>query len=217
MFDFLCNNSIYCGFREVSLWSISINWLKNLNYKKIAKTSAKVGRKGIKSALGLALNIILTVLLIIICTGSLFVVVFASYVKNTLSEELKVSLTEYKLSQTSTIYYWDDDLGDYAVLEKLAGKKNSTWVNYEDLNRYLEYAAVAIEDKRFYDHHGVDWFRTTAAFSKMFLSMSNTFGGSTITQQLIKTLTEYDDVTVKRKLLEIFRALDFEKRYTKEE
>lgn len=194
-----------------------LNWLKNLNYKKIAKTGAKVGGKGIRSVLGLALKIILTVLLIIICTGSLFVVVFASYVKNTLSEELKVSLTEYKLSQTSTIYYWDDELGDYAVLEKLAGKKNSTWVNYEDLNKYLEYAAVAIEDKRFYDHHGVDWFRTTAAFSKMFLSMSNTFGGSTITQQLIKTLTEYDDVTVKRKLLEIFRALDFEKRYTKQD
>lgn len=194
-----------------------LNWLKSLNYKKMAKTGVKAGGKGLKAGLGLALKIILTILLIIICTGSLFVVVFASYVKNTLSEELNVTLSEYKLSQTSTIYYWDDELGDYAVLEKLSGKTNSTWINYEDLNKNLEYAAVAIEDKRFYDHHGVDWFRTTAAFTKMFLSMSNTFGGSTITQQLIKIITTYDDVTVKRKLLEIFRALDFEKRYTKEE
>jgi penicillin-binding protein 1A len=56
------------------------------------------------------------------------------------------------------------------------------------------------------------------AFSKMFLSMSNTFGGSTITQKLIKTHDRCkNDVTVKRKLLEIFRALDFEKRYTKQD
>lgn len=51
----------------------------------------------------------------------------------------------------------------------------------------------------------------------MFLSMKNDFGGSTITQQLIKNLTKQDDITVQRKLLEIFQALEFEKSYDKEE
>jgi penicillin-binding protein 1A len=76
---------------------------------------------------------------------------------------------------------------------------------------------VAIEDKRFYEHHGVDWYRTVAAFMNMFLSNDDNFGGSTITQQLIKNITEYDDVTVQRKLYEIFRALELEKNYTKDE
>ena len=76
---------------------------------------------------------------------------------------------------------------------------------------------VAIEDKRFYEHQGVDWYRTVAAFFNMFLGMKNDFGGSTITQQLIKNVTEKDDITVQRKLLEIFRALELEKSYTKEE
>ena len=81
----------------------------------------------------------------------------------------------------------------------------------------MEHAAVAIEDKRFYKHKGVDWYRTTGAFINMFLSMKNDFGGSTITQQLIKNLTKQDDITVQRKLLEIFQALEFEKSYDKEE
>ena len=51
----------------------------------------------------------------------------------------------------------------------------------------------------------------------MFLGGSSTFGGSTITQQLIKNLTGNDDVTVRRKVLEIFCALQFEEQYTKEE
>jgi penicillin-binding protein 1A len=192
---------------------------KRLSYKDIALKSAKAGTRGAKATIGLVLKIILTVFLIILCTGSLFLVVFSAYVKNTLSDEFSVTLSEFSLAQTSTIYYWDNGIGDWAVLDQLSGKTNSNWVSYEDLgeNKYLEHAAVAIEDKRFYKHHGVDWYRTTAAFANMFLSMSDTFGGSTITQQLIKMLTEYDDVTVKRKLLEIFRALEFEKKYTKEE
>jgi penicillin-binding protein 1A len=51
----------------------------------------------------------------------------------------------------------------------------------------------------------------------MFLSMRDTFGGSTITQQLIKNLTHEDDITVQRKLQEIFRAIEFERHWSKEE
>jgi penicillin-binding protein 1A len=78
-------------------------------------------------------------------------------------------------------------------------------------------AIVAIEDKRFYEHKGVDWYRTSAALVNMFITMRNDFGGSTITQQLIKNLTKQDDITVQRKLLEIFQALEFEKTYDKKE
>ena len=49
----------------------------------------------------------------------------------------------------------------------------------------------------------MDWYRTAGAFAQMFLSMSNDFGGSTITQQLIKNNTQNDADLVSRKLLEI--------------
>ena len=81
----------------------------------------------------------------------------------------------------------------------------------------MEKALVAIEDKRFYDHKGVDWYRTLGAFVEMFARMETSYGGSTITQQLIKNLTGEDEVTIQRKLTEIFGALELEKKYDKQE
>ena len=185
--------------------------------KNHVKKGAEAGARTAGGILHAILKIIGTILLIVIMTGLIFTVIFASYVKNSLSSELDVNLSDFSLAQTSVIYYWNDDSESYEVLEELSGRKKSTWVSYEQIPKYMEYAAVSIEDKRFYTHHGVDWYRTIGAFGNMFLSMSDTFGGSTITQQLIKNLTEYDEVTVKRKLLEIFRALKFEKTYSKEE
>lgn len=168
--------------------------------------------------LGAAAKAIITVLLIGICTGAIFTLIFAAFVKNSLKDELKVSLSEFSLNQTSTLYCWDSSIGDYIVLDELSGREGkSTWINYEDIPKAMEHAAVAIEDKRFYEHYGVDWYRTTAAFGSMFLHMDSSFGGSTITQQLLKNLLHFDEVTVKRKVLEIFRALELEKSYTKEE
>ena len=173
--------------------------------------------RSIGGIIHLALKIAISVVLVVLMTGLIFALIFATYVKNSLSDELDVKLSDFSLAQTSIVYCWDEDAQDYVELERLSGLKKSTWVNYEDIPADMEHAAVAIEDHRFYEHHGVDWYRTAGAFGSMFLSMSNNFGGSTITQQLIKNLTEYDEVTVQRKLLEIFRALKFEKTYSKEE
>lgn len=86
----------------------------------------------------------------------------------------------------------------------------------KDIPQYLKDATVAIEDKRFYKHDGVDWKRTFGAFYNIFMNSRSNFGGSTITQQLIKNLTDEKEVTVRRKLLEIFRALEFDKTYDKD-
>ena len=75
---------------------------------------------------------------------------------------------------------------------------------------------MAIEDETFWKHHGVNWKRTLKGVLLMFTG-GDIQGGSTITQQLIKNATQYDDVTVKRKILEIFTALDFDKTYSKEQ
>ena len=126
-----------------------------------------------------------------------------------------LNLDDYTLNENSVVYYYDSATGLPVELATLVGKENREWVDYEDIPQDLINAVIAVEDKRFYQHNGVDWYRTAGAFVNMFLGMRNTFGGSTITQQLVKNLTQYDDVTVSRKISEIFTALDVERRYDK--
>ena len=170
----------------------------------------------VSSVLSSVFKVFGTILLILAITGMLFACVFAYYVKTCLTPNLDLSLEDYKLNQSSTIYY-QDAAGEWRELSTLSGKQKRIWVDYSDIPWYMEKAVVAIEDKRFYDHKGVDWYRTSGAFVKMFATMQNSYGGSTITQQLIKNLTGQDEITVQRKLTEIFGALELEKRYDKQE
>lgn len=158
-----------------------------------------------------------TLLLVGLLTGLIFGCIFAKYVQEVLLPQSEVSLDNFTLDQTSVIYYTDPDTGEAVELQQLYGKENRTWVTYDKIPRDLVLAAVAIEDKRFYDHQGVDWLRTAKASLNMFIGGDSTYGASTITQQLIKNLTERDEVTVRRKLLEIVSALEFEKDHSKQE
>ena len=79
----------------------------------------------------------------------------------------------------------------------------------DEIPKDLQNAFIAIEDKRFYEHKGVDWKRTANGVINWIVGKEG--GGSTITQQLIKNLTDDKDYSVKRKLNEIFRALQLEK------
>ncbi|MFB0921464.1 MAG: PBP1A family penicillin-binding protein [Oscillospiraceae bacterium] len=184
--------------------------------RKAAQAAADTTAVTVSHILRVTLKVLATLLLIFITTGLLFTCIFAYYVKTNLSDDLNVSLEDMTLDLASTIYYTDAN-GNNVPLASLHGNENRVWVDYENIPKYMAQAAVAIEDKRFYEHHGVDWYRTAAAFGNMFLSMKNDFGGSTITQQLIKNLTKDDDITVERKILEIFRALKLEKMYTKDQ
>ena len=90
-------------------------------------------------------------------------------------------------------------------------------MDYDDIPEYLKQAAVAIEDERFWTHRGVDWKRTLGAGVNLLFGFSSNYGGSTITQQLIKNITGDDEVTVQRKIQEVLRALELEKNMSKEE
>lgn len=187
--------------------------------KKVGHFALKTTELTIDVAAGTVstvLKIIATFFLVLLIGGMLFACIFAYYVKTCLTPQLSLSLDDYKLSESSTILY-QDPAGNWQELVTLAGMENRIWVDYEEIPWYTEKAIVAIEDKRFYDHKGVDWYRTSGAFVTMFATMQNNYGGSTITQQLIKNLTGQDDITVMRKLTEIFGALELEKTYSKQE
>lgn len=179
------------------------------------KTTKKVAKKKKKGS-GRGWRIFGTIFLICLITGAMLSCMAAMYIKLVIMPESELLLTDYSTSLTTTVYYENPETGVQEVAQQLHGTENRVWVEYEDIPQYLIDATVAIEDKRFYTHSGVDWIRTVNGVICMFTGQSIQ-GGSTITQQLIKNVTEEDDVTVKRKIEEIFRALEFEKNYDKEE
>lgn len=187
-----------------------------MDKRKIITTTADAAAGTVGVTFKTVLKVVCTCLLIIITTGLLFACIFAYYVKSTLSTNLSIALEDFSVALSSTIYYQDSD-GSYKELVTLSSEENRIWVEYDKIPKDMLNAIVAIEDKRFYDHKGVDWYRSIAAFMQMFVEMRNDFGGSTITQQLIKTITGNDANTVERKLLEIFQALELEKTYEKKD
>lgn len=89
-------------------------------------------------------------------------------------------------------------------------QKKQTYVSYEEIPQSMIDAFVAIEDKRFFEHKGVDWYRTLAASGNYLFHGGTRFGASTITQQVVKNLTGKDEISPSRKLQEILYALDLE-------
>lgn len=189
---------------------------KEPKFKLHAGKAADTAADTVVGAVGLVAKIVVTGLLVILTTTLLLACVFAFYVKTCLTEDIDVSLSDYQLSESSIIYC-ETSAGEYKELATLHGSENRIWVDLEDIPDYLVKALVAIEDHRFYEHKGVDWYRTVGAMFTMLTGGDDSFGGSTITQQLIKNLTGNKEVTVQRKLIEIFQALEFEKKYDKDE
>ncbi|WP_195614902.1 transglycosylase domain-containing protein [Intestinimonas butyriciproducens] len=174
----------------------------------------RVSGAGVALGVGKVLG---TLLLIAITTGAILACFAAVYIKTVILPQTYVDARAFTMNLSSTIYYTDPDTGEEKELRTLHGEENRVLVDYDEIPEHLIAAVVSIEDERFWTHHGVDWKRTAGAFVNMFLGMKDTYGGSTLTQQLIKNMTDNDEVTVKRKILEIFRALEFERNYSKEE
>lgn len=190
---------------------------ENNQYQSRSKRSVRRRKRPLGLTILLrALQTIGTLLLVVILTGSIVCCYGAVYIKTVIMPNAKIDMSAYTMDENTVIYYYDDN-GDPVELDVLYGEENREWVEYDQIPQDLINAFVAIEDKRFWQHDGVDWYRTAGAVVNMFLSMRNTFGGSTITQQLVKNTTEYDDGTVKRKIVEIFSALELENNYEKED
>jgi len=157
-----------------------------------------------------------TVLLILIICATVFVGILGDYLQDDiLTTAANWSLEDYDLERTSFIYYVDSG-GNIQQLQQIYTTTDRQWASLEEIPQALVDAAVSIEDKRFYEHQGVDWITTIKACLNMFFGGGDTFGGSTITQQLVKNTTQEKSVTVQRKVMEIFRAQIFEREYDKD-
>lgn len=161
-----------------------------------------------------------TVLLIGVICAFVFVGVLGDYLQDDILPMANIDINNYELEQNSYMYYVDSS-GQIQKYQDIFAATSSSWAEIDDIPADMIHAAVAIEDHRFFEHQGVDWITTVKACARMFFG-DDSVGGSSITQQLIKNVllsqdASADDVTVQRKVLEIFRAIQLEKRYDKEE
>jgi len=170
------------------------------------------------------IRIVLIFIIVISVLSSFVIIGGAVYLRQYKSSRVDPSLIEIAHRSEKTKFYCykfsdrDGRVGEATLIEsaELNGEVKYKYVPYNEIPENLINAFIAIEDKRFYKHEGVDFIRTAkATFNYVF--GSGDFGGSTISQQLVKNLTGNDDFSVSRKLSEAFSAIALEKEYDKTE
>ena len=161
---------------------------------------------------------ILTIFLIGVITASMVGCVLVVYVVTSFDVSESVpDLDSISLNQSSSILVKDQATGEFVEHQRVEGSK-MVWKDLDQIPINLRYAVISIEDERFEDHYGVDWKRTISAFVNLIFHFSSQeYGGSTITQQLIKIITEDDRHSIERKISEIFQAIELERQCSKEQ
>ncbi|MBQ4065326.1 MAG: transglycosylase domain-containing protein [Clostridia bacterium] len=191
---------------------------KQIDWGDEMAVAVRVLGKSILRFFGWILNILMTIGIVGAIVGLVVGGSFLLYVKNYLNTGIDSFDNLAKDKSMTTMVSYVDENGDRVEItsERLSALENRVWVKYSEMNEYLPNAFIAIEDKRFRSHDGVDWYGLTGVAVKMLMG-GDMRGASTITQQLIKNVTGDDDVSIQRKAQEIIRALSLEKKYDKEE
>ena len=148
------------------------------------------------------------------------ILLFIIYTHVNIDFESDEALFERAASLSSTTFYGNaTPRGDeYTPVElEISGSLKKIYYSLDELPYALKYGILAVEDRKFYDHKGVDIKRTALAAANYILKKEGRFGASTITQQVIKNISGDNDVTLTRKLNEIIRALHIEQKYSKDE
>lgn len=131
-----------------------------------------------------------------------------------------VELFDHSGSFESTTFYADEDKSDneYTPTElEISGSIKKIHYSLDEISPCLKDGFVAVEDRKFYEHKGIDLKRTMAAAVNYIFKGERRFGGSTITQQVVKNISGNNENKLTRKLNEIIRAVHLEQNYTKNE
>ena len=122
------------------------------------------------------------------------------------------TLSDIQGQRVGTIY--DSEGG---IIAELKNERNIRYLTSEEIPQTVKDAFVSIEDKRFYQHNGVDFLALTRAVTKLIKKDEITQGGSTITQQLARNVFLTHEKSWQRKVKEMFIAWELENRYSKDE
>lgn len=194
---------------------------KNKSKKKIKLKRAKVSKTEPKDSenkktkkKGRAKKVFKILFFVFLALVVVGIGVVLGVLNSIISETEQIDLAELKnLKLTSVVLDKDGN-----QIGKMSAGENRLIIDYEDLPQDLIDAVVAIEDERFWTHEGIDIRRTGAAIVTYVLNRGNSsFGGSTITQQLIKNVTDDRETSWKRKIREWYRAYSLEQELDKDE
>ena len=175
------------------------------------KKKSKFSSKHPKLVMIIKLFVVSFLLLCVIGAGIIAGMFFGLF-----GNEFEISKEELKIGAANSVIL--DKSG--TVIANLSGDEKRKVITLEDMADYLPKAYVAIEDERFYSHSGVDFKRTGGAILKKLIG-NGTFGGSTITQQLVKNITKEDETQgmegIMRKVKEWAKAFQVERMISKEQ
>lgn len=179
--------------------------------KKVKKVKFK--DKHPKLSIALKIILLLVIVLIVVVSGIVIGVIYGAF-----GDEFTIKPEELTISMMNS-FVVDQDGNVLAELNGKNGKRKT--ITLDEMNPMLVKAYLSIEDERFYEHDGVDLYRTAAAiFTYVTHGGNSSFGGSTITQQLVKNFTKEDEDQgiegVKRKVKEWVKAYQVEKMLTKD-
>ena len=172
----------------------------------------KKRRKKKKGVMKNTLKICCTIFLMLM---ALFIIYTVMVIASASMEPL--DFDSYKMNYSGQIYYKNGKTGEFENLDSVYSKENRVWVPITEMPDHLKDAAVAIEDERFYKHNGVDLKRTFGAVFHYVIDKDSAYGGSTITQQLVKNLTGNRDRSVSRKIKEIWNSFRLERKMSKDQ
>ena len=186
---------------------------KDKNRKSSKNEKIKFSKKHPKLSITLKIGLLVIVLIAVIGLGIVIGMLYGAW-----GNEFEITQEELIVGSSNSKVLDKDEI----KLAELSGDENRKIIKLDQMPQYLKDAYVAIEDERFYQHSGVDFKRTAAAiFQYVVHRGKSSFGGSTITQQLVKNVTKDDERSGKegviRKVKEWAKAYQIERMISKDQ
>lgn len=184
--------------------------------RKKKKQKKQLTPKQIRFRKRLRFSVLVAIFIIAVVVSGMGIGMYAAVTREIKDMNIQTLALNY-----SSFIYCEDSAGNPKELEQIQSDSNRIWIDSSQIPQVMKDAMVSIEDERFYTHHGVDIKRTVGATGKYILAKlgigSSSYGGSTITQQVIKNITNEKENTPSRKIKEMMRAVALEKQLTKDE
>ena len=187
-------------------------------FKKLRRTVRRIFRP-IKKTFSTFAMAMLCIFLVAVLSITIIGSAFTVYIVNLMEGTSEIVLDNVSSSYTTYIYA-QDSKGEWITYDMMSSEgEKRVWCNLEAIPQYVQDAFVYSEDERFYSHDGVDFQAILAALRDTFTG--NKRGGSSITQQTVKNITGDKDedgmAGIARKLREVYRAVQLEKNYSKDD
>lgn len=158
--------------------------------------------------------VVKTVLVILISLGCVFGGILGGAVFGYVKNAAPITADQLDITKLTSFIY-DKDGNEIAQIK---GSENRVLVEHSEIPDSMRNAFISIEDSRFRSHNGMDIKRFVGAAMEYIITFGNaSYGGSTITQQLVKNITGNEESTIKRKVQEAWQAMALEKVLTKDQ